>query len=72
MDISLPASAAMEQATVAAGILGIVLDDGPVFDDPSCLTWRDHSLWARHLPNRVGQKEDALRRRPLDLINDPS
>ena len=60
MDLSIPVSAAMEEATVPAGILGTVLDQLSKLDDCSHVTGCDHSLGPRHLSHRVRQEEHAL------------
>ena len=56
MDAPLPVSPAMEQATVAACILGIILDEVTALNDRSDLSRCDHSLGSRHLPNRMRQE----------------
>ena len=61
VDASLPDSSAMEQATVAARILGIALDEITVLDDHADLARGVHSLGPRHLSNRVRQEEQTLR-----------
>ena len=58
--LSIPVSAAMEEATVPAGILGIVLDQFSELDDCSHLTGCYHSLGPRHLSYRARQEEHAL------------
>ena len=59
MDLSIPVSATMKEATVSAGILGIVLDQLSLLDDFSHLTKCDHSVGPRHLSHRVRQEEQA-------------
>ena len=60
----------MKQATVAAYILWIVLDDGSLLDDRSDLTWCDHSVRVGHLMNCVRQEEQPLRSGASDFLDD--
>lgn len=71
MDASLPVPLTKEQTTVTARILRIVLDEIALLNDRSNLTRSDHSLRPRHLPNGVGQEEQALRSSAFDLLDDP-
>ena len=60
VDISLVNSTAMQQAAMAACVLGIVLDQFAVHDDISNLTGCNHPVRACHLANCMREKEYAL------------
>lgn len=71
MNVSLPASVAVEQATVSPRIFRIVLDQFAALDNFPDLTGCDHPLRSRHLPDRVRQEKQPPRRGASDLFNDP-
>ncbi len=60
MNVSLPASVAVEQATVSPRIFRIVLDQFAALDNFPDLTGCDHPLRSRHLPDRVSKKSSRL------------
>ena len=57
MDVSLPGSTAMKQATVSPRIFRIVLDQFAALDNVPDLAGGDHPLRSRHLPHRVRQEK---------------
>ena len=70
MDAPLPAASAIEQATVAARVLRIILDEIALLDYCPDLPRSYHSLRPRHLPNRMRQKEQTPRGGASDLPYD--
>ena len=72
MDVSLPASAAMEQATVSPRVFRIVLDQFAALDNLPDLAGCDHPLGTRHLLHGVGQEKQPLCGGVSDLLNDPN
>lgn len=52
-----------QQTTVAARIFGIVLYDLSVQNYPPDLLHGNHSVWVRHLPDSVREKQNFLARR---------
>ena len=56
MDVSLVNAVAVQQTTMAANIFGIVLNDLALHDNSLNLTWRNPSVWSRHLTNGMGEK----------------
>ena len=64
VNISPVSAMAVQQTTVATHILRVVFDDLALHDNASNFAWRDHSIWSRHLANRVWkEKQGAGRQR---------
>ena len=70
MDAPPPVASAIEQATVTARILGIILNEVALLDHGPDLAGSYHSFGSRHLPNRVRQEEQTLRGGAPDSFND--
>ncbi len=71
MKVPLPASAAMEQATVSPRIFRIVLDQFAALDNFADLAGCNHPLRSRHLPHGVRQEKQPLCGGVPDPLNDP-
>ncbi len=61
MDASSSDASAAQQATVAAGVFGIVLDQVTAIDDHVHFTWFNHPVRPVHLTDRWGRKTTRRR-----------
>ena len=71
MNVSLPGSAAMKQATVSPRIFRIVLDQFAALYNLPDLVGCNHPFRPCHLPDRVRQEKQPPRRGASDLLNNP-